>query len=130
MYKPGEVVLPVSPRERKLEEQRDLEIEHDDRFKTIILNVFKFFSSDPLKNEKVVCGVKNGLHAVKNFLDYDRSRDLPTSDDKRICCEHKFADDSEIETRYKIQLWHIHFCKYIAMHLLNLSIQHDNIALG
>ena len=130
MLKPGEILLPKSPRELQAEELRELEIEKDERFKEIILNAFKFYSEDPLQNDEVTCGVKKGLHAVKNFSEYNRSKDLPTAPEDRVCCFHTFAHDVEIATRYKIQLWHIHFCMYITMHLLNLGIGKEDQMLS
>ena len=71
--------MPKSPSQTKADEMKDAAIVRDERFREIILNVFKFYYEDPLKNDTVACGVKNNIKAIKGDVNtYERERDLPS----------------------------------------------------
>lgn len=77
---------PVNPRSKEYEKY--------------LLNVFKFFSDDPLKNECVSCEVKGIVRNVNKMIydgePFDRSQNLPHKHDKeqeKVFCSHKPSDD-------------------------------------
>jgi len=65
-------------------------IPHRDReYQKYVLNVFATFSEDPLKNDKVVCGIKPIVASLKDSaLDkYAESKDETRKRKKdRMCC--------------------------------------------
>lgn len=90
----------------------------DKRYNKFIINVFKLFSSDPLKNEKVHCAVKT---CASNFNDLQPYKKI---DKKEMqSCSHTFEDENDTKQRYLLQYWFLNFCKYIYIMLLNSELE-------
>ena len=90
----------------------------DKRYNRFIINVFKLFSSDPLKNTKVNCAVKT---CTSNFNDFEPYKKLNKKEMQS--CSHTYEDENDTKQRYLLQYWFLNFCKYIYIMLLNSELQ-------
>ena len=93
------------------------------------MNVFKFFSDDPLNNECVTCEVKGIVKNVNKMIydgePFDRTQNLPYKHDKeqkKVSCSHKPSDDIELQKRYRIQIWFLNFYKYVCVLMMNSEL--------
>jgi len=94
-----------------------------DRF---VLNVFKLFSEDPLQNTAVVCAIKNQLLAVDGFAELDRTA-MSKKKKEKVQCSHAFVDDVELQSRYRLQLWFLNFCKYLYMLIYTFEVRREEL---
>ena len=99
---------------------------HDSSYKQYILNVFRLFPEDPLKNDKVKCGIKC---IVQNFHDevyegapYDKYKNIPKKEEDMVECTHVHEDDAELQKHYRIQIWFLDFYKFMYKMLLSAEI--------
>lgn len=103
---------------------------YDQGYKSYILDVFRLFPEDPLKNDKVKCGIKG---IVKNFHDevyegaqYDKYKNIPKKEEEMVECTHVHEDDAELQKYYRIQIWFLDFYKHMYKLLLNSEISKDH----
>lgn len=90
----------------------------DMKYQKYIINVFRLFSDDPLKNANVQCAVKS---CTNNLTDSEPYVKLDKREMEK--CQHTFNDDQEIKQRYLLQYWFLNFCKYLCIMLLNSKFQ-------